>query len=479
MSDNEILSVGIDIGTSTTQVIFSRIAMKNTRGYFTVPRVAIVNLKVIYKSPVYFTPLVNDFLIDSDAVREIVAKEYSSAGFRPEDVQSGAVIITGESAKKENAAQILKKLSDYAGDFVVSTAGPDLESLIAGKGSGAYQYSLENYAVTANLDIGGGTTNVVVFDHGTAAARGCFDIGGRLIRIGPDGNITYISSSVEQIAGDIGVKLQVGDRADERILSRVTDRMAELLSEAMGIANRRDPLLKEVTTRGSSPLTLNAMKIDSICFSGGVADCINYDGKDSYPFGDIGVLLARSIRNSRLYQEFTVIRGRETIRATVVGAGTYTTTISGSTITYADEVFPIKNVPTLKLSENEQGRCLQGDAAFLREKISWFLEQHDTDFMILALRGFPDPDYEQLSSLANCLVEGMDAALPAGKPLLVVLEQDIAKALGMIMEKKLKNRRRIVCIDGIHVEDGDYVDMGRPVMNGMVVPVVVKTLLFG
>lgn len=174
----DIVSVGIDIGTSTTQVVFSRLTMENAAGYFAVPRVSIVDKQVIYKGQVHTTPLKSPVLIDGAGVREIVAREYGRAGFRPADVETGAVIITGESARKENAAAVLSELSGFAGDFVVSTAGPDLESIIAGKGSGAWRCSLEEDCVAVNLDIGGGTTNIVAFDCGETVSTGCLDVGG-------------------------------------------------------------------------------------------------------------------------------------------------------------------------------------------------------------------------------------------------------------------------------------------------------------
>ncbi len=148
-----ILSVGIDIGTSTTQLVFSRIEMENTTGYFSVPRISVVDKQVIYKSPVYLTPLLTPARIDGDAIRDLVEGEYRSAGFTPEQVDTGAVIITGESARKENAAAVLERLSGFAGEFVVSTAGPDLESIIAGKGSGAFQYSIDHDCTAVNLEL--------------------------------------------------------------------------------------------------------------------------------------------------------------------------------------------------------------------------------------------------------------------------------------------------------------------------------------
>ena len=474
----DILSVGIDIGTSTTQLVFSRITMENTTGYFTVPRISIVDKEVIYKSTVHITPLITPVLIDGEAIRDIVAEEFRLAGFTPADVDTGAVIITGESARKENAAAVLDKLSGFAGEFVVSTAGPDLESIIAGKGSGAFQYSLDNGCRAVNLDIGGGTTNIVLFDNGDTVSKGCLDIGGRLIRLKSDLTVERVSPAAQAVADYVGVTLIPGQRTTLEDLTRITDKMADLLAQAMFL-KPQEPLLWQIQTPESSWLELDNRRIDRICFSGGVADCITSDSLDPVPYGDIGILLGRSIAKGMLMASIPSIQGVETIRATVVGAGTYTTSISGSTITYANELFPMKSVPALKLDLPEQARCFSGDHGFLADKIRWFLEQSSSDLLILALPGEGDPSYPQLKALARCLAKGMDAGLPSGAPVLVVLEQDIAKALGILLEEELQGRRKVACIDGIKVEQGDYIDLGRPVMGGLVIPVVVKTLLFG
>lgn len=475
----DILSVGIDIGTSTTQLVFSRITMENVTGYFAVPRVSIVEKEVVYKSRVYLTPLTTPVLIDGDAIRDIVANEFRLAGVSPGDVDTGAVIITGESARKENAAAVLARLSDFAGEFVVSTAGPDLESIIAGKGSGAYQYSLDHDCAAVNLDVGGGTTNIVLFDGGETVSKGCLDIGGRLIRLSGDLTVEHVSPPAAKVARAVGVDLVPGERTSVPALTRITDKMAGLLAQALRLSPQ-EPLLEELRTPESSWLEPGGRDIQGICFSGGVADCISSaPPEDMVPYGDIGVLLGRSIAKGLLASSFPRIPGRETIRATVVGAGTYTTSISGSTVTYAGELFPIKNVPALKLDLSEQAECLAGRADALEGKIRWFLEQSGSDGLILALPGKNDPSYEELKKLAGSLAEALDGGLPPSAPVLVVLEQDIAKALGILLRAELKGRRQVVCIDGIKVEQGDYVDMGRPVLDGLVVPVVVKTLLFG
>ena len=474
-----ILSVGIDVGTSTTQVVFSKLQMDNAGGYFSVPRVAIVDKEVVYKSEVYMTPLKTDVLIDTDALRDIVAAEFRKAGYRPEDTDSGAVIITGESARKENSDAVLKSLSDFAGDFVVSAAGPDMESLIAGKGSGAWQYSMDHHCRVANLDIGGGTTNVVLFEDGETLARGCLDIGGRLICMNPQGIITKVSPAAAVMAQAAGVSVSVGHRCDELKLTAVTRQMAAALNAYLGVGTKDiDAILRQIKTPGSSDFPVPE-KVQAVFFSGGVADLIYHESADTWAYGDIGVLLGRAIRESRLFTDFQKMEPGETIRATVVGAGTYTTTISGSTITYSDDIFPLKNIPVIKLDEELQKACFAGETEPVIRRIQWVLGQNDEEHFILAMPGKRNPGYMEMKRAAASIRQIMDRVQPPGEPILLVIESDIAKAMGQMIRQQPDLKRQVVAIDSIHVEDGEYVDMGKPMMNGMVIPVVVKTLIFG
>lgn len=479
-----ILSVGIDVGTSTTQVVFSKLQMDNAGGYFSVPRVAIVDKEVVYKSEVYMTPLKTDVLIDTEALRDIVAAEFRKAGYRPEDTDSGAVIITGESARKENSDAVLKSLSDFAGDFVVSAAGPDMESLIAGKGSGAWQYSMDHHCRVANLDIGGGTTNVVLFEDGETAARGCLDIGGRLICMDSQGMITKVSPAAAVMAQAAGVSVHVGDRGDEKALSAVTRQMAAALNVYLGVGTdtsaggKADTILRQIKTPGSSDFP-RPEKVQAVFFSGGVADLIYHESADTWAYGDIGVMLGRAIRESRLFTDFQKMEPGETIRATVVGAGTYTTTISGSTITYSGDIFPLKNIPVIKLDEELQEACFAGETEPVIRRIQWVLGQNDAERFILAMPGKRDPGYTEMKRAAAAIRQIMDRVQLPGEPILLVIESDIAKAMGQMIRQQPDLKRQVVAIDSIHVEDGEYVDMGKPMMNGMVIPVVVKTLIFG
>lgn len=472
-----ILSVGIDIGTSTTQVIFSRLMLENTTGYFSVPHVSIVDKEIVFKSRVHMTPLIGESRIDADRVRELVALEFERAGFTPRDTDSGAVIITGESARKDNADAVLARLSDFAGDFVVSAAGPDMESVIAGKGSGAFEYSMREHCIVANLDIGGGTTNAAVFDDGKVIARGCLDLGGRLICVAPDMTVTKASPGAVRTAEAAGVRLLVGEKATVRELEQITDKMAEVLANFLG--ERADNLTRDLKTPGSTDFRLSGKRIDAVCFSGGVADGIYRPKENLFEFGDIGILLGRSIASSALARQHRVIQAGETIHATVVGAGTYTTTVSGSTITYTSDIFPLKNVPVLKLDPAEEEGCFKGNVSLVAGKIRWFMGQSDAPLIILAMDGMKNPSYGQVKTAAECLCRAMTECLGREQPLVIVIERDIAKAVGQLMHQFLGGKRQVVALDGIRVDEGDYVDMGKPVMDGMVIPVVVKTLIFG
>ena len=199
MAKEKILTVGIDLGTSTTQLVLSELTIENFASAFSVPRITISDKEVIYRSEIIFTPLINQTMIDDEAIKAFVSRQYQQAGIEKQQIQMGAVIITGETARKTNASKVLQALSGFAGDFVVATAGPDLESIIAGKGAGAQEYSTKRHASVVNIDIGGGTSNLVVFTDGEINDTACFDIGGRLIKVDQAGIISYISPKITEM----------------------------------------------------------------------------------------------------------------------------------------------------------------------------------------------------------------------------------------------------------------------------------------
>lgn len=470
-----LLSVGIDIGTSTTQLVISRLTLENRAGPFSVPRITIGEKEVLYRSAIHFTPLLSETEIDAEGVRAIVAEEYRKSGFRQADISTGAVIITGETARKENARQVLAALSDFAGDFVVATAGPDLESILAARGAGIDEYSKEHHKKILHFDIGGGTSNLALYDSGTPAATGCLDVGGRLVKIERE-RVTYVSPALERLGAAVpGVPIpRVGDRAEESSLRPAVSALTGALEQAAGLA-AADGLLPALMTRDTS--WTPPAGVDGVSFSGGVADCIWSPPEDAFAYGDMGVLLGRAIAASPAFRRAGIVRGAETIRATVVGAGSHSTQVSGSTIFYRNVEFPLKNLPVLRLTEDEE-RSGDALASALRDKAGWFADQGGMTQIALSLRGEPNPAYGRIRDLARGIQSGMEPLLERGMFPVIAVERDMAKVLGQTLWPMLGAEGALLCLDGVSAGSGDYLDIGAPVAGGAVLPVVVKTLAF-
>jgi len=473
---DEILSVGIDIGTSTTQLVFSRLRIENTASFTSVPRISIIDKEVIYRSSIYFTPLLSQTEIDGMKLKDIVQSEYVRAGIGPGDISTGVVIITGETARKRNARRVMEILSGLAGDFVVSTAGPDLEGIISGKGSGAQAISRNTGRTVANLDIGGGTTNIAIFRGGEVIDTCCLDIGGRLIRLSEDGTrVRYIAPKLKSLAGKLGLEIDPDMKISLQQLRTVTVRMAGILEEVLGLSHKTAELGDILTAQD---LKRN-YKIDSVSFSGGVADYI-YSGSEGryFRYGDIGILLGEAIRNSLIFGGFRIEVPVETIRATVIGAGTHTVDISGSTINYTKDIFPLKNIPILKVAAGDEAGDYDRIAEGVREKLKWFCHGEEEQQIALAIKGVKNPSFRQVCKIAQEVLKGMEDILKTTLPVIVIIENDMAKALGQTLFRHLGYGREVICLDDISVENGDYIDIGKPLAGGRVVPVVIKTLVF-
>lgn len=474
-----ITSVGIDIGTSTTQLIFSKLKVENRASDYVAPRIEIIEKDVIYRSEIYFTPLISDTEIDADAIKTIVENEYKRANMTPDMVDSGAVIITGETARKSNANQVLNALSEAAGDFVVATAGPDLESVLSARGAGVDKMSEKTRSVMMNLDAGGGTTNIAAFDYGVLKGTCCVDIGGRLIKV-KNGKITYIFHKIKKIAADAGILLEVGGTADPRQIRKVADIMADILAEAIGIKMKTSLSAGMYTNDGKELPELG--RVTGITFSGGVADCIYNPaepGTDPFKYGDIGIILGEAIRENKYFKEIEILQPAETIRATVVGAGVHTTEISGSTISFTDGQLPIKNVPILSVREEDEATIDQFIKAIEAQLPLYLTEKGIDDVVAIAFGGWEKRSFVDIQELADALIKAAQPIIAGPHPLIVVIENDIGKALGHALKIKLRGiKEDVVCIDGIKTVSGDYIDIGEPVCGGHVLPIVIKTLIF-
>ena len=446
---DKLLSVGLDVGTTTTQLVISELTVENKGNAFSVPEMVIGDRKLLYQSPVTFTPLISGELVDGQQIASWVEQQYKEAGITKSRVDTGAVIITGETSRKENARQVLHALAGFAGDFVVATAGPDLESVLSAKGAGATDYSAKTGKSVLHMDIGGGTSNLSYIENGNIIATGCLNVGGRLVKLDAAGKITYISPVLEGLCD-----LSVGEKPTLSQLQQVTNTLVQALQMAAGLLPPTH-LLDRLTTKENTG-TWMPRKADVLSFSGGVADCIESQNQP-FAFGDLGVLLGKEIRESDLCRGQYRL-GEQTIRATVIGAGCHSARLSGSTVFCDGVTLPQKNLPVAMLP-----------MPLTAEKVANAYAGQDTETVVLYLSGYPSPSYAQVQELAKTLVDGS-----GNRELLLCVEQDMAKALGHSI-RLLSPQKPCLCIDRIKLQNESFLDIGAPV--GPALPVVVKTLV--
>ena len=453
----KMLSVGIDVGTTTTQLVVSSITAQNQASAFAVPQMEITGREILYESPIQFTPLIRGELVDGEEIRKIVEREYACAGIRREDVDTGAIIITGETSRKENAEAVLYALSGFAGDFVVATAGPDLESILAAKGAGAVEYSQVTGKTVLHMDIGGGTSNLACIAEGNVQSVTCLNVGGRLVKLEENGRVSYVSPVLQGL-----VPYRVGEVLTLQQAQDTAGMLARVLEMAAGLCPKDDLyenfLTKEANSQWQPPK--NAV----ISFSGGVADCIESE-RDWLSYGDLGPLLGQAIRQSQLCRgEYRL--GEQTIRATVIGAGCHSTQLSGSTVYCRNVSLPLKNLPVARLTKEEQELPAQALAQLIRQRMNSLEGQG-----VLALPGWTAPHYEQILSLAEAIVQGIRE-----RPVYVALEADMAKALGHALTLRLGTEAPCLCLDSISLTPDSYLDVGQSLSTAY--PVVIKTLIW-
>jgi len=481
MDETWITSVGIDIGTSTTKIIVSRLHLGRTSGAFALPRYEIVERQLIYASPIMPTPLRSEDEIDPDTLFRLIEREYAKAGVKLKEIKCGAVIITGETATKKNARHILHMLAEKAGDFVVATAGADLEGVLAGKGSGAEARSREIRGVVANVDIGGGTANTAFFRGGKAIGTVTFHIGGRLIRLDDSGLIRHVSPNLRPWLHARGYPFESGKRVTLEELEESADKLAgEMLAYlATGMA---DDVFRRLIL-GGEPEFLP--KIDEIMISGGIGQMMAEPApvhlRDAAVYGDFGPVLAAILNRHARRSPVPFVAPVHAVRATVIGAGMQSAEISGATVHFDPALLPIRNVPVLSLELEERDMV---SPEGVRDRIVAILDTgrrlFDPDAsppFALAVKGLRYCSYAQLQLFAEVLASSYRERFPEARLLCVVCENDMAKALGQALALRLGDDCRVLCIDQIRVEHGDYIDFGEPVSES-VLPVVIKTLAF-
>ncbi len=477
IADNVTLtSVGIDIGSAGTQVIFSKVHLRRLSEEMT-SRYYVVGRKTLFRSPVALTPYQNEERIDDVKLRAIIDDAYKQASITTTDIDTGVVILTGEALRRENAQAIASLLAEQGGDFVTATAGHHMEAMLAAYGSGAARVSSDQGKRILNIDIGGGTTKLALVENGRVITTAAIHVGGRLQVVDGQQHIVRLDPAGQHHAAQAGFRWSKGDTANPAALDRVAEYMADALIAAIRMRPLPPPLKALYLTEPIADLG----RIDGIMFSGGVGEYVY--GREDRDFGDMGRRLGHAMRK-RLDTgalPWPLLPAGECIRATALGASEYSVQLSGntSTITNPGALLPRRNLQVLQAPYV----C---EEIIVPEKLATAIRGHFTAFdldegeteIALALRWLGAPSHERIFAFAQGIVRGMAQTIAKKKPLYIMLDGDVAQTLGSILREELDIQGEILCIDGVVLWDFDYIDLGRIRLPSMTVPVTIKSLVF-
>jgi ethanolamine utilization protein EutA len=470
-----LVTVGIDIGSSGTQVIFSRINLRRY-GEDLTSRYYVVSRETLFQSPVALTPYSSDERIDDAALGAIIDQAYAAAGIKPEDIDTGVVILTGEALRRENAEAIAGLLAEQRGDFVTATAGHHMEAMLAAYGSGASKVSYDEGKRILNIDIGGGTTKLGIVERGDVVATAAVHIGGRLHVI-DKGTIVRLDPAGKFHARQAGLDWKRGDRVAPDALDKLADSMADMLVAAL----TQRPMPHAVAHLFLTDALDELGRIDGIMFSGGVGEYVY--GREDREFGDMGRRLGRAIRRrvDSGALPWPLLPPGECIRATALGASEYSVQLSGNTsyISKPGELLPRRNLQVLQPSYVcEEVIDPASLAKAIRAHFTAFDLIEGEGEVALALRWQGAPSYERISAFAEGIRHGLATTIERRKPIYLMLDGDIAQTLGAILREELLVESEILAIDGVVLRDFDYIDLGRIRMPSFTVPVTIKSLLF-
>jgi len=471
----ELTTVGIDIGSATSHLMFARVHLHRLTQSLS-SRFVVVRREVLHRSDILLTPFLEDGSIDAAALGAFVRAAYGAAGLAPQEVDSGAVLLTGEAIKRRNARAIAALFAVEGGRLVCASAGHHMEAVLAAHGSGATTLSRHESSTLLNVDVGGGTTKLALVRAGEVCATAALAVGGRLLVRDQAGTVLRLDDPAITAAEFAGVRLTPGAAADASTL----ERLAETLAGAVVSTIRQEPNALACVLQLTEPLPAFG-RLDGITFSGGISEYLY--GRTEADYGDIARPLARhlwaALADARLPAPLK--EPAEGLRATVIGASQFSVQASGNTVHLSSGMaLPLRDVPVL-VPELPLGEVVSAAdvAAAVRRSLAR-VEGTVPPAVALALRWRGDPLYARLRALAEGVAQGV-AALPAGTgsaALVLLADGDVGRLLGRILEQELNFRRALVCLDDLTLQELDFVDVGAVIEPAGVVPIVIKSLLF-
>ena len=471
INEIKILSVGVDVGSATSHLVFSNLVLK--RGERSVSRrFQIQERNVIYEGRIINTPFLDNKTIDIDTLTEFLKEEYKRAGIDPGDIQTGAVVVTGETANKHNAKQIVEALSNDAGKFVAATAGPNFESLIAAKGSGATARSKDYNKTILSCDIGGGTSNIAISKNGVIISTSCISVGAILLGVSPEGKIWRIDKPAMKVMDRIGLNYKIGDQIPREDIERIAAKFAEVLIEVI-TGPARSSLARQLMVTDDLDFP---DKIDEYSFSGGVAELMYGRNGD---YNDIGQILANKINSLTGKLASPIIEPVNKIRATVIGAGAYSLSISGSSGFMDNKLsFPIKNVPVIRVDVERSKLSVEHVVSQINISFQRFDLNEGEEIVALYFKDPVRASYPKLELFAKSIEAALPISIENNIPIILIFEKDIACGVGNVIRRETGLKTNLLSLDELLLEEGDWIDIGEPLVAGQVFPVTVKSLVF-
>ncbi len=465
-----LVSVGVDIGSSTSHLVFSRLLLERLDN-----RYVVSERVVLHESEVLLTPYADDQSIDADALRVFIDRQYALAQVSPDQVDSGALILTGVAVRRSNARAIAELFAARSGRFVAVSAGDALEATLAAFGSGAAARSIREGTRVMNIDIGGGTSKIAVCEGGAVIELSAIDIGARIVALDADGRVRRIEQAGARLAGEVGLTLAIGAVPDAAGLQRLVERMADRLFEALQGA----ALSAETAALLRTEPLVGARAPDVVCFSGGVSEYIY--GREAQAYGDLGPTLARAILQRVRAWGPRIESPDQGIRATVVGASQYTIQVSGSTIFVEPQAtLPLRNLPVITPALPLHAELLDVDAiaAGVRAALRRMDLHNAEQAVALCYRWQGSATYARLDAFCRGVAAGLSHILDQGLPLVLVGDGDIGGLVGIHAYSELQMANPVVSIDGIVLQEFDFIDIGALLETSGAVPVVIKSLVF-
>jgi ethanolamine utilization protein EutA len=464
-----VLSVGVDIGSSTSHLVFSRIVLERLDS-----RYVVTERESFYQSDILLTPYSAADTIDAEALGDFLRRQYKDAKVDPDEIDTGALILTGVAVRRRNARAIGELFAKQAGKMVAVSAGDSLESVMAAYGSGAVARSIRAGVPVMNVDVGGGTAKIAVCADGKVIDVTALDVGARLVVLDEARRIVRLEEAGRRFGVELGLKLEPGMTLTEDAARALAARMADSVFDAM---RGGSPRAGGADLLRLDPLTWRG-EIADVSFSGGVAEYIY--GGEAKAYGDIGPQLAGELR-ARLKNGPQLARPDARIRATVIGASQYTMQVSGSTIFVAPlETLPLRNVPViappLPLSE------VKIDPTAIATAVKSALKRLDLGdgatpvAVFVPWRG--SATFQRLDDFCKGIAEGLDAVLAHGHPIVLAGDGDVGGLIGIHYCEEMKFKNPIVSIDGLELKEFDYIDIGAILDTSGAVPVVIKSLVF-